>query len=436
MKILILFALLINPSPGLFANELESQNLIGLDKETEALAKGTKIPICSIESMKDNEILPGIESLRLSSRCAKTWPVKTANGVINIPAGLRVVRLSKEIQNEIIFHYKGELYQGQIESLAFEGVPNCKEKEERPNIEAFYEESLYQLTLARDLNPKGNPFFDKTVSDLIKEFQTSPFNQYQFNKLQRLWTKKIEITDKTKVDQIQRLKSLLSSSYDPLNTNGKSIYQTTLIVPLSRSWFESDPELSAFFKKIWVDSKWDIRIIAGGSGEGVSYYPNQSDETNESFLQIKSLLEKTTHFIEKEAKNKNLKNTPESIWLTHLIKSGFSSYERMIFFSPKTWTSNPEVTKWADYVPVDQNLGGIKSNYLLSVMIHEINVNAPNFLTADTHAEENETMALRTCIMKNGIENLKKDPKTIERLFGYNSQIAVLYLKMMMDQFK
>ena len=66
-------------------------------------------------------------------------------------------------------------------------------------------------------------------------------------------------------------------------------------------------------------------------------------------------------------------------------------------------------------------------------MIHEINVNSPNFLSADTHGPKDETIALRNCVMKNGLEQLKKDPKTIERLFGYNSQITSIYLKMILD---
>ena len=104
----------------------------------------------------------------------------------------------------------------------------------------------------------------------------------------------------------------------------------------------------------------------------------------------------------------------------------------MIFFSPKTWTNNSLSSKWADYVPVDQSLGGLPSDYLLSVMIHEINVNSRNFLSSDTHSERENSIILRDCVKKNGASALALDPITLQKVFGYNPQIAVVYLKMIL----
>jgi hypothetical protein len=108
-------------------------------------------------------------------------------------------------------------------------------------------------------------------------------------------------------------------------------------VPLSVEWFNSTPELQKFFKTTWINSGYDIRILSGGSGEGVCYYPNQNESSNESFIQMNSLLEKTAEFIKKTAKDEKTRNSPEARWLEAMQKRGKSSIERMIFFSPETW---------------------------------------------------------------------------------------------------
>jgi hypothetical protein len=81
----------------------------------------------------------------------------------------------------------------------------------------------------------------------------------------------------------------------------------------------------------------------------------------------------------------------KAIWLKKTGQTGFKNYERMIFISPNTWQANSKDSPWAEFIPVDQTLGGLNSDYLRSVMIHELNVNSPNFLATDTHGLHSET---------------------------------------------
>ena len=351
----------------------------------------------------------------------------TPNGEINLPAGLNVVRLSKHDQSQILFHFEGQVQEGLISRAAFDGKVGCAEKRNNPNLGAFSEEATFQLDLAKKINPHSNPYFDRAVKELGQSLELKKISPRQFLSIEKRWKQKVSKAQLDKVKQVQHFKNMIQNVYDPSH-----ILDSTLLVPLSRQWFESEPELSQFWQQTWIDSGFDLRILAGASGEGVSFDPTKSDFENESFLQMESLMEATSHFIQNEAQNKRLKQSPEAKWLVNQMNYGFKNYRRMIFFSPKTWTNNSLANKWADYVPVDQSLGGLASDYLLSVMIHEINVNSHNFLSSDTHSEKENSILLRNCVKKNGASALSLDPITLQKVFGYNPQIAVVYLKMIL----
>jgi hypothetical protein len=389
--------------------------------------------LCSIAntSLFENpsEKLEELQTERLSTKCAQSWSVTTPKGIVSLPAGLNVVRLSKHDQSQILFHFQGQVQEGLISKIAFEGTLGCAQGQNHPNRGAFFEEATFQSDLAQRINSHSNPSFDRAVKELGESLDLKKISQRQFLSMEKRWQQKISKTQFNKVKQVQHFKDMIQNVYDP-----SQILDSTLLVPLSRQWFESGAELSQFWQKTWLNSGFDLRIMAGASGEGVSFDPRKSDFENESFLQMESLMEATSHFIQNEARNKRLKQSPEAKWLLAQIKIGLKSYKRMIFFSPKTWTNNSQTTKWADYVPVDQSLGGLSSDYLLSVMIHEINVNSHNFLSSDTHSEMNDSMILRDCVKKNGASALSLDPVTLQKVFGYNPQIAVVYLKMILAQ--
>ena len=368
-----------------------------------------------------------IPTQRLSTKCALFWNVLTNLGELRLPAGLNVVRLNEADPSRILFHFEGQVQEGFVSKRAFEGNSKCAEDQNHPNLNAFFEEATFQVDLAQRINPQSNPYFDRAAKELGRLLAQRNISQRQFLSLAKDWHQKINKEKFDKVKQVQNFKDLIQNAYDPSH-----ILDSTLLVPLSRQWFESEPELSQFWQKTWINSGFDLRILAGASGEGVSFDPTKSEFENESFLQMESLMEATSQFIQNEAQNKQLKESPEAKWLLAQIEIGLKTYRRMIFFSPKTWTNNSLTNKWADYVPVDQSLGGLGSDYLLSVMIHEINVNSHNFLSSDTHSEMSESLILRDCVKKKGLSDLSLDPITLEKVFGYNPQIAVVYLKMIL----
>lgn len=408
-----------------------------LDDEMEELATKIKVKKCSTDNHALFEDasprqLAG-ETVRLSTRCADDWPVKTNTGDVRVPAGLKVIRYKKSGRDRIIFHLDGKIREGLVDEKAFTGEKTCPQKEEIPKAQAFYEEALFQLNLAKRIHPKANAYFDQTIDELLQKIYKSRQDPNAFSEIESKWKEQINKISSNKVERVQNFQAMIKKAYDPKSNSENKTSDTTLMVPLSVEWFNSTSELKTFFQKTWLNSGYDIRILSGGSGEGVSYYPDKSDSTNESFLQMKSLLEKTAEFIKKSAKDPDFKNSPEARWLENLPQLASSKIERMIFFSPNTWNYQSENNKWAEFIPIDQSLGGLPSDYLLSVMIHEINVNSPNFLASDTHAPEDETRKLRQCLSQYGIDELGQDSATLERFFGISSQIEAIYLKAILD---
>jgi hypothetical protein len=369
-----------------------------------------------------------IRAERLSTKCAQKWVVTNSAGVKNhLPAGLRVMRLDQNNPSRIAYHSGGNIHEGVVDEIAFTGRKNCQQSQ-KPNFEAFLEESNFALELAAGLDLGNSAAFADEIKNL--KIRLTKLNKNSFQELQLKWDSQFIEADP--VNRLNHLQKMLSSSYDPPLSDQKKISETTLAVPLSQKWFQSHPELKAFYQKEWLESGKDIRISAGASGEGVSFYPNNPD-ASESFLEMNELLIKTEAFL-KNSKDPKLKNSLEAKWLTNEKQKGFSNYQRMIFMSPETWERISPRNNWADYVPVDQSLGGLKTDYLLSVLIHELNVNSSGFLPQDTHIDYETSASLMECLKKEGVNQLASDPHTLQRAFGLNAQISVLYLKMVLDQ--
>ena len=406
----------------------KDQNQTGLNQLSQFLSKK-----CSLKNpqITNNSSQSGaIGSLeRLSTRCAEEWKVKTESGIYKLPAGLQVLKLQP---NKIIFHHQGKILEGLIHQDALTGKKDCKQAKENPNLKAFLYEARFHIDQAMALTQDKNSLYAIFLKKLRKELDKK-ISSKDFRRLSNQWAETIRRSG-DKVQDIEKFENLMKKAYDPQNEKGKKLSESSLFVPLSKEWFQSDPELKTFFDKTWVKSGYDIRILYGASGEGVSYDETKSDDQNESFLQMQRLIEKTTAFINQNP-NSPFSQTPEALWLKKKGQTGIKNYERMIFISPDTWQASSKDSPWAEFIPVDQTLGGLHSDYLLSVMIHELNVNSPNYLATDTHGLQTETWALRQCLLENGINNLdQENPETIQRLFGMNSQISTIYLKLMIEE--
>ena len=412
-----------------FANECPPQ--LSPPSELEKVNQFIEKKTCSLENAKKNFNDQSAETYsleRLSTRCQKSWEVQTPKGLLKVPAGLNVLRGPNQ---EIIFHLKGEILSGKISQEAFTGKKDCSQKMEKPSEEAFKEEARFHLTIAKEINQNQNTEFNQVILGVEQKLKS--LNSKNFLSNTKEWEKKIGRRDLDRVSLANHYQEIIKETLDPIEENNKKNSQNTLIIPLSVDWFNSDPVLKTYFQKAWLSSGYDLRITVGHSGEGVVNYPQKSPEENSSYLQMKELILKTKEFLKSQDQSLDFVKSPEAKWLLSQSDDQLTTSKRMIFFSPDTWTRDSKTNKWAEEIPVNQSIGGIPSDYLLSVMIHEINVNSNKFLASDTHGPEEDTKALRQCISKNGLSSMPQDPETLQRLFGYNSQLSVIYLKAFLE---
>jgi len=378
-----------------------------------------------------------VRAERLSTKCAKNWEVKSGGKKIKLPAGLRVMRLDKAPQSRIVYHLGNQVFEGLISEEAFTGKKSCKESEEA-NVEAFLEEASFAIDILKDMNLEVNSAFMKETLLLEKKIKLLKKNAEMiapsFKEFSKEWKNQFIFPPNNKVLRVERLQGLIAQSYDPVLLDKVKMSKGTLVVPISQNWMQSIPKLKKFYQEVWLDSKKDIRISVGQSGEGLSYSPDNS-YNNDSYLEMVGLLNQTEEFI-KNSKDPQLLASDEYQWLVKQKNQGYTKYRRMIFFSPATWDRSTPEYSWAEFIPVDQSLGGLHSDHLLSVMLHEINVNSNNFMLTDTHGPYEQNAAMWECLKKNGMAQLSRDSHSLQYAFGLNPQLSMVYIKMVLDQWE
>jgi hypothetical protein len=386
--------------------------------------------LCSINSEKLPWIdPPTFESARLSTRCAGHWEVKNSKGKKEkITAGLRVVKLDSK---HILYYSGNELREGEISEEAFSGKKDCSESE-RPSKKAFLEEAKMSLRFAEEIKANTQPSFNQEIALVKKKLRlVEKMSEEEFQKLAASWNQRLPSESLSKPERLAKIGDLISKAYNPIQNRGKKLFDETLLVPISQEWFNSNPKLKSFYQKEWLDSNLDIRIRGGASGEGVTKTTDTPTE-GDSYQEMVGLMKKTNEFISK-SNDPELTQSPEALWLKKNFNDSTANAHRFIFVHPETWHASTEKSPWAEYIPVDQSIGGLKTDYLTSVMIHELNVNSEHFFPQDTHSEMTTSSNLVGCVKKNGVKDLDQSPANIQKVLGLNPQISTIYLKMILQ---
>lgn len=166
---------------------------------------------------------------------------------------------------------------------------------------------------------------------------------------------------------------------------------------------------------------FDARIVGGDSGEGLG---ESADRGPSSFHAYKARLLALKALVAKDASA----TSPEGRWLASLDETSFVGVKRFIFIHEKTWDLEESGRRWAGYIAIDQSFGELRGRGVLSVLIHEINVNsfAPQFLPGDTHYDEELSRAAWASAGK-GLPDLA-DAEKRRAFFGLNPFLGTIYL--------
>lgn len=349
---------------------------------------------------------------------------------VALPAGTRVIvlpgpRLPGKV--EVVAWKGGKAVDGEVD----EGLvdpPAAATVSDAAEARMFLEEASLTGALAsaldKGLAPDYTAFSRRLAAKLLCLAGKPAEVEAQWPSFKKGVAKELAFDLADKPGELARFKKIIFGVLDPV-VGDRRMSDETMLIPLNKAWFTAHPRLADYYKRNYLGGGFDIRIEGGNSGEGVTRRPGKPDESFDGYQ--KTLL--ATRDFARGLKDPAVEATPEYRWLDGLSEASFEGIRRFIFVHEFTWGKIGSGRLWADYIAVDQNFPGLPANDLLSVLIHEINVNSDNpaFLPADTHLDPSSSIVAWKKIADEGLAPLK-DPAMKRDFFGLNPYLGAIYL--------
>jgi hypothetical protein len=310
------------------------------------------------------------------------WVIERKKGS-KLIAGQKVIRLgtrykSGEIQ---VLFWNGKKYDfDKIRESSLSNLPvvaNLKANFVNDISHVLHRVSHYKSTQKDDIladiiaqiNPQKNALISKITDRDILLLNDKFREKYKVNFFDRVQTIKDNV-------------SAISSIINPKDKDERLYSDTTLFVPLSISWFKNDTTLKEYYENTWAKDG-ALNRLYGSSGEGVSVASESEsfDKIRKELLNLKEIVRETMS-----------KDSNEAQWLQKLNTELLASKYRMIFVHEDPWHLNYE-QRQADDIGLMSTLGIIQAPPLMSVLIHEMNVNKGSycsFFPNDSHIDRNK----------------------------------------------
>lgn len=341
------------------------------------------------------------------------------NQSLQIPVSARVIRTgsynSKGDYEKVLYSPSpGEFIFEYVPTKSFECQSNFK-----INAKQFIVESTYILSVNKT-DSKGSNLFKAFVLE-TEEILNRKAHYIKNSNLKKIQNEINVNTSKNKLnipDAINARTKQIFNAFNPIMNDGKNS-ESTLFIPLSVDFFKKYPELC--FPNVPCDQQLQNRI-AGDSGEGIQD-PRDLIDLKDELIRIRNKIQ--------NSKNLELKNSPEAKFITEFNLNDFSKYKRAIFIHHQTYDSLPG-NRWQSYINVDQSIGGLKSDPLTSVLVHETNVNSFGFLPNDTHQLPEDLGKLWACLDEN--PNAKVQSDELDRAIGIQKYLSLVQLRLILDQ--
>ena len=381
-------------------------------------------------------------------------------GNIVLPAGIKVAKLEASSSDptliKVIVWYQGQHREGYVDRVAFDSTKSAFENNPHA-VEVFIQDAEHAIARARSRmqftlkdiegNIKKYPQFADTYQ---KQKQTFLENNAQFITLVAGLTRdieacksgKIQLTPEmlktldqehvqsmgkgqNKVERLQNAEEAVHGAYNPKAPDKKAHADTTFLIPLSKEWFYSHPQLQMRYESKWA-SHGALNRLGGGSGEGTSL-KDEIQHILAELMELRSLVAGLP-----------IMESPEAQWLANLQSSHFSSVRRVIFMHEKAWNYGAN-DQYAEYVALDESFGPLRPDPLMTILIHEMNVNTDDlaFTPSDTHLSPGDTKSAREEVNTSGLDKMKaSNPDKVDNLFQSESYVSVITLAHFMNKIK
>jgi hypothetical protein len=303
---------------------------------------------------------------------------------------------------------------------------------------AFLTDAQVELSLATIPSPSqaDTPAFTQLVQILQQKINFLSTHRARLN--EKKWvdfvaqvsqTLKINLADKPAT--LAHFHQLIFQSLNPKGSRG-NLAARTVFVPLSVEWFQSDLKLAHYFDAEWIHGNFDMKLW-GDSGEGLSRTPGQTAfaEMAARFVDLKNWL---------DTQDRARLYDPEYTWLQNFSAQNLSTVDRFIFVHDQTWNNGLQPQQWQDFIPVDQSFGTLTDPALLSVLIHEVNVNSvdPYFLPGDTHSPREDSTARwnRLAIEKSWTppNNPNERAEEVSKIMGISPRLSTVVLGILLHE--
>jgi hypothetical protein len=332
----------------------------------------------------------------------------------NIPFGQKVIRL-QPLKNglvKVLFWQKDKYIFSKIEDKYLSNTPVISEINIKSNLINELSHLIYRNS--NDINKYAE--FDKLFNDI--KSQKNIIESY--NEAQIIdWLNKLKtiVVEENKVETLDKITSIVFNTYNPLNDSNIDYKSETLFIPISEQFFALNSELQNYYQKYWMNDG-NLNRLQGNSGEGVT---NKTD-IDFIFTKLKDL--------QKFLEEKNLLlNSPEYDWLTYANNIDFTKIDRLIFISRSTWDMN-KYSRYADYIAILNTICWYGFVPLISVLIHEMNVNSykTNFFPqGDTHkSKENAEIIWQKILKIKNINQLNLTQDDTDLLYQNSRNIDLL----------
>lgn len=308
--------------------------------------------------------------------------------------GSKLIRLPIKSNRKVIVLYwsNGKFTYKKLNATDISRIPPNSTINLKQRLIAEIEFCLFKNN--RDLNSISNSSIKTSFESLILKVTQFKNEIEQLNDellIEKFTNITINPDSNDKLFILNHYKNLIFENYNP---NYKSIdfRQTTLFCPLSIDFFLSDSKLYEYYELNFTND-WNLNRFIGGSGEGIS----SKEYINDFYQKIKKL----QSFLE----NENIRTeSSELIWLQSLTPDFINTIHRVIFISNETWHKDVNDV-YAEFIGIANSLAWIKIPPILSVLIHEINVNngtvSSGFLPqGDTHISPKDTEIILSKICK------------------------------------
>lgn len=368
-------------------------------------------------------------------------PIARVSAAGEIPAYSRVIvidHLKKQKKLKVLYQVDGKIRSAVISETALLAPHARASAKDEQN--AFLSEAKFQVKLAHGFNIRDSvPQFFQLLNRLDQKIECieknrSKLSDEEWNEFVNQAKKDFARDPAGKPAILNRYTRQIFQVLNP-ERNGRDLASHTLYVPLSMQWIRKYPELENYFNEKWVKPRqFDLKFRGGNSGEGITQNRSStSTEPSEMDHYLAMLIDMKQQIL--KMKDRSIQRTPEFQWLTEIDASSSKKFDRMIFIHEYTWAS--ESKGWQDFIPIDQTFGPVESDPLLSVLIHETNVNSysPEFLAQDTHSPIENSARYWNCLGKTvSLAQLNSSTERQFQAMGLQPQMGVVYLGMLVPK--